>query len=164
MFKQLLSFLITIPVILGVFGVVAPAFAQNAGTAFELIPAVVDDWYGKKVEDLTQPGVKFWEEYNNQGDKYNADRDLWAAMASGIITWDSILTVLTQIIKFIANTVLVVWSAMFIYAWYLYVTAVYSWDAQTSKANEAIKDAVIGVVLVIFSYAIQKIVVQSFLS
>jgi hypothetical protein len=34
---------------------------------------------------------------------------------------------------------------------------------QTSKANEAIKDAIIGIVLVIFSYAIQAFIINAFL-
>jgi len=162
MLKKLLMFIALIPMVLGIFGMTSQTYAQ--GDAFELIPAP-EASYGWTVDKLTKPWVKFWEEYNKEGDEFNkGERDLGAAMGSGIITWDTILTLLTQIIKFIANTSMVIGAAMFIYAWYLYVTAVYSWEGQTSKANEAIKDAVIGIVLVIFSYAIQKIVVQSFLS
>lgn len=70
---------------------------------------------------------------------------------------------LIQVVRFVANMALVVGSAMVIYAGYLYVMSVYAGD-QTSKANEAVKDAAIGIVIVIFSYAIQKIVSQAFLS
>lgn len=164
MLKKLLSIVVMIPLILGIFGVTATVQAQG-DKAFELIPAPKDAGYWSKVDELTKPWVKFWEKYNKTGDDYNkGDRDLGAALGSGIVTWDTILTLLTQIIKFVANTSLVIGAAMFIYAGYLYVTAVYMWEAQTSKANEAIRDAVIWVVLVIFSYAIQKIAIQWFLS
>lgn len=165
MLKKLLSIVVMIPLLAGVFGVVAPSTTHaQADKAFELIPAPKKP-YADTVDKLTKPWVEFREEYNKAGDGYNrGKRDLGAAMGSGIITWDTILTLLTQIIKFVANASLVIGAAMFIYAGYLYVTAVYMWEAQTSKANEAIKDAVIGVVLVIFSYAIQRIAIQGFLS
>lgn len=166
MLKKLLMVIALIPLFLGVLGMVAPTptYAQWAGNAFELIPEPQKP-YADKVEELTKPWVKFWDKYNDHGDSFNKwKRDLWWAIGSGIITWDTILTLLTQIIKFIANASMVIGAGMFIYAGYLYVTAVYSWESQTSKANEAVKDAVIGIVLVIFSYSIQRIVVQAFLS
>jgi len=80
-----------------------------------------------------------------------------------VVTRDTILLMLIQVVKFIANMALVVGAAMIIYAGYIYVMAVYAGD-NTSKANEAIKDAALGIVIVIFSYAIQRIVTQAFLS
>lgn len=61
---------------------------------------------------------------------------------------------------------LVVWAAMIIYAWYLYtITAITGSSVdETSQANDAIKNAAIGITIVIFSYAIQRIVTQAFLS
>lgn len=66
-------------------------------------------------------------------------------------------------VKFIANGALIVGAAMVVYAGYLYVSSVYAGD-QSGKANDAIKNAVIGIVIVIFSYAIQRIVTQAFLT
>lgn len=145
---------------------------------FSLIPEAVDQSYSTKVDKLTDPstdeGKKFWNAYNAAGDAYaNKDIssvefgcDLWAMLASGIVTWDTVLCLLIRVVKFVANMALVVWSAMIIYAGYLYTITAISGASidQTSKANDAIKNAAIGIVIVIFSYALQRIVTQAFLS
>jgi hypothetical protein len=61
---------------------------------------------------------------------------------------------------------LIVWSAMIIYAGYLYTITAMSGVSvdETGKANDAIKNAALGIVIVVFSYAIQRIVTQAFLS
>ena len=51
---------------------------------------------------------------------------------------------------------------MIIYAGYLYVASVFAGDS-TGKANSAIKYAFIGITVVIFSYAIVRIVINAFL-
>lgn len=55
---------------------------------------------------------------------------------------------------------------MIIYAGYLYTISALSGTSvdETSQANDAIKNAAIGVVIVTFSYAIQRIVTQAFLT
>ena len=87
-------------------------------------------------------------------------------LSSGIVTRDTILCLVVRLVKFIANMALIVGSLMIIYAGYLYVTTALSGSSadSTSKANEAVKDAMIGVTIVVFSYAIQRIVTQAFLS
>jgi len=92
--------------------------------------------------------------------------DLGAMLSSGIVTWDTILCLLIRIVKFVANMSLIVGSAMIIYAGYLYTISALSGTSvdESSKANEAIKNAAIGVVIVTFSYAIQRIVTEAFLS
>jgi hypothetical protein len=52
---------------------------------------------------------------------------------------------------------------MIVYAWYLYSTTVFGWwDA--SKWNKAIKDAIIWILIVSFSYAIMKFLTAAFLT
>lgn len=55
---------------------------------------------------------------------------------------------------------------MIIYAGYLYTVSALSATSvdKTSEANDAVKNAAIGIVIVVFSYAIQRIVTQAFLS
>lgn len=155
-----------IAVSLSVSTVSASAFKTD-DPAFELIPKTKTDGRADDAKRLWELWHKkdFWKEYNKYWETYAWQKEkdgLWKMLASGIVTWDTILILLTRVIKFIANAALVFGSAMFIYAWYLYVASALAWD-HTWKANDAIKNAVIWVVIVIFSYAIQKIVVQWFL-
>gem|GEM_PF-5120984 len=55
---------------------------------------------------------------------------------------------------------------MIIFAGYLYTISALSGTSadKTSEANDAIKNAIIGIVIVVFSYAIQRIVTQAFLT
>lgn len=161
-------------------------FHVNAADAakenpFVLIPKAQNDEFADDVDNLTDLKTKesknFRESYNSTAEKYlNAQGnnksstrfwcDLWSMLASGIITRDTILCFLIRVVKFVANMALVVWAAMIIYAWYLYtITAITGSNVdETSHANDAIKNAAIGITIVIFSYAIQRIVTQAFLS
>jgi len=169
--KKLLSCLLIPLFALTMF--TSTVFATGAETkdkAFELIPKTEsDDWKWHVVELQELPKDKdFREEYNKKADEYAQKKDkdgLGKMLASGIVTRDTILILLTKFIKFISNAALVFGSAMFIYAWYLYISSAMSGDdSWTSKANSAIKNAIIWVVIVIFSYAIERIVVEGFLS
>ncbi len=83
-------------------------------------------------------------------------------MASGIMNRDTIFLLLAQLVRVLSNMALVIGAAMIIYAGYLYISSVYTGD-NAAKANGAIKWAVIGIVVVIFSYAIIRILVAMFL-
>lgn len=139
---------------------------------FVLIPDAKSDFASdvEKISDRSE-SPKFWNTYNTIGKKYAEKNesskkfwcDLWSMLWSGIVTWDTLLCLLIRVVKFVANMALVVWSAMVIYAGYLYVSSVYTGD-QSSTANNAIKDAAFGIVIVIFSYAIERIITQAFLN
>ena len=88
--------------------------------------------------------------------------DLGAQLGSGIMNRDTILSILNHVVLFIANAALVVGAAMVIYAGYLYASHVFS-GADASTANNAIKYAVMGIVVVIFSYTILRWVIHAFL-
>lgn len=139
--------------------------AWNADDSFVLIPEAKNDWWVQDVQNLQKikKDKDFWTDYNTAWDNYAWDKDVGSQMASWIITRDTILLLVVRIVKFVSNAALVVGSLMVIYAWYLYVMSAIAWD-QTSQANEAIKDAIIGIVVVIFSYAIQKLVIEAFLA
>ncbi len=151
-------------------------FATNSESdPFVLIPKAKEK-YWTDVDKLTDPNKtkKFWNDYNTKADAYMADNvsswrygcDLGAMLSSGIVSRDTILCLLIRVVKFVANMALVVWSAMIIYAGYLYWVTARSGSSvdETGKANDAIKNAIIGICIVIFSYAIQRIVTQAFLS
>lgn len=161
-----------------VFHLQETVFATDASkdSPFVLIPKSKDPEFWSSVDKLTNPNrtKDFRSEYNRYADLYlwvndSSTKfwcDLWWMLSSWIITRDTILCFLIRVVKFVANMALVVWAAMIIYAWYLYTITAISGSSvdETSQANDAIKNAAIGIVIVIFSYAIQRIVTQAFLS
>lgn len=138
--------------------------AQNgADDPFVLIPEAKDSQTaGNDAWNLWNKWAsgEFRELYNESAEWMNDD--VWWQLASGIMNRDTILLILGRVVTFLANGALVVWSWMIIYAWYLYVLSVFAGD-YTSQANEAIKWAIIGIVIVIFAYAILRLVIHAFL-
>jgi len=89
--------------------------------------------------------------------------NVWDQLASWIMTRDTLLDYVVYLIKFLSQIWLVIWTAMILYAWYLYATTIFgSWDA--SKWKKAITNAIIWVIVIIFSYAIMKLLVSAFIS
>lgn len=168
MMKKLLTYTI-LTVMMFLYGLTslggAVVSAWNADDPFVLIPEAESEERVTKVKELQEikKDKDFWTDFNTAGDDFAWDKDIGSQMASWIITRDTILLLVVRIVKFVSNAALVVGSLMVIYAWYLYVMSAIAWD-QTSQANEAIKDAIIGIVVVIFSYAIQKFVIEAFLA
>lgn len=139
-----------------------PFISLAVDDPFVLIPKAKDEHYGDAVKELwnvTEAG-KFWGKYDTKAKEMK--KDLGAQMGSGIMNRDTILSLLGRVVIFIANTALVVGAAMVIYAGYLYASHIFSW-ADASSANNAIKYAIIGIVVVIFSYTILRLVIHAFL-
>jgi len=81
------------------------------------------------------------------------DLSLPERWASWIIGWDDIPVFLTLIVGFLSQLGLVVWMAFIMYTWYKYMVSVFSgWKVP----NQTIKNAIIWILIVIFSYAIMK--------
>ena len=157
MIKRVLSFLF-VSLYVWLFFVPLWGFAQD--DAFVLIPESED--YGSAVKKVWENSgrQKFWKVYNEEAEKMNDD--LWWQIGSGIMNWDTIFSLLKRVVIFVSNSALVVGAAMIIYAGYLYASHVFTW-ADASTANSAIKYAVMGIVVVIFSYSILRWVIHAFL-
>ncbi len=129
---------------------------------FELIPEANPN-YGEAVKDLGENKKQsFRKKYQYFAESFDSKKDVGSSLASWIMTRDTIFLLLAQIVKVLANVALVIGAGMIVYAGYLYVISVYSGD-NASKANGAIKRALIGIVVVIFSFALIKIMVNAFL-
>ena len=75
----------------------------------------------------------------------------WAAWT---LTRADIPIFLTLIVGFLSELWLVIWVIFIMYAWYKYMISIFNWlQAPTST----IKNAIIWVIIIIFSYAILKI-------
>lgn len=136
--------------------------AQNLEIIPESDTSDVDLW--KTVESIGV-GWEVWDNYNKQAEKLQSENDLGAQMASGIFTWDTLLDYLAYLIKFLSEIGIFVGACFIVYAWYLYATSIFNSDSwATSKGNTAIKNAIIWVVVITFSYAIMKAITAAFLT
>lgn len=104
---------------------------------------------------------KVRDNYNEQAKKYEDDNKLGEAMATGVMTRNTILQYIVYLVKFISQIGLVIGSAMIIYAGYSYATNIFG--GKTSDGNSAIKYAIIGILVISFAYAIMKIFTSAFL-
>ena len=78
-------------------------------------------------------------------------RERWAAW---ILEVDDIMNYLVIVIQFLSQLWLVVWTIFIMFAWYKYMLSVFNWWKTTAST---LKNAIIWVIIVIFSYAIMKI-------
>ena len=91
----------------------------------------------------------------------NGDYELSEKMASGILDRDTILDYLVYAIKFMSQVGILIGAIRIIYAGYCYATQIFA--GQSGKGNEAIKNALLGVIIIVFSYAIMKLLTAAFL-
>jgi hypothetical protein len=76
--------------------------------------------------------------------------------------WNTILTYFARFVNYLSQLGIFVWACFIVYAWYVYATAVFgSWKVE--KGKTAITNAILGVIIITFSYAIMKAVMAAFL-
>lgn len=141
-----------------------------ATTDFSIIPESKEQEPGKAVdcvagkgEDCKKGTVR--DRYNAQAEKYDGTkdknkRDIGACFATGIFSWNCVIDYIVYGIRFLSEVGILVGAGMIIYAGYKYATAVFSGK---SPGNDMVKNAIIGVLVIIFSYAIVKILTAAFL-
>jgi len=82
-------------------------------------------------------------------------------MATGIMNRTTILDYIVYLVKFLSQIGLLIGAVMIIYAGYIYATNIFG--GKESNANSAIKYALIGVIVITFSYAIIRFFTALFL-
>ena len=93
-----------------------------------------------------------WVRDNYQ--KAHDDLNFWERMAGWILYIDDIMNYLVFVVQFLGQLWLVVWTIFIIYAWYKYMLSIFRWWETPSST---VKNAIIWVIIVIFSYAIMRI-------
>ena len=117
------------------------------------------------VEDIVgqvskpKEGETVWDAYKTQSAK--TTNDVWLAFATWVFSWDAIFNFLKYLAKLISEIGLVIWAGMIIYAGYKYATGVFTWDA-SKWGKDAIKGAIYWLLIVIFSYAIMRLLLAMF--
>lgn len=132
---------------------------------FFLSQANAEDWSPSIVPKLSEEEVEhtnrrinflwsrwweFWKNYLLASD----DLSFFERLASWILTRDDIPNFLVLVVNFLSQLWLVVWVIFIMYAWYKYMVSVFNWWKTPSSI---IKNAIIWVIIVIFSYAIMRI-------
>lgn len=126
---------------------------------FEVIPEAQTD-VSSDVTDVGKAWGSVWDTLNGKANTYEKKGDIGAQFASGAFTWNTILEYIIYLVRFLSQLALVIGAAMIIFAGYKYASAAF-----TGKpgGQEDIKNAIIGILIVVFSYAIIKILTSAFL-
>lgn len=95
--------------------------------------------------------------YNNAASWFNTQEQI----VSGIMTWDTLLNYGILILKRLSQAGIAMGSLMLIYVGYQYIMSVI---AGTTPDNKLIPRAMSGILVIIFSYAIMRILVRTFLT
>lgn len=99
-----------------------------------------------------------WDIYNDEW----SGLDTATQVASGVMDWDTILDYGALVLVFLSQAGLLVWALMFIATGYQYVMSVITGDSEPQ--SDHIKNAITGILVIIFSYAIMRILTRAFLT
>ena len=133
-------------------------------TVYAIDPEMDVDWINitKKlekweIEDINDTIQDIWSEGWNVREKYN-EAASWKStsrqMASWIMNRNTIMNYLVYIVQFLSQLGLLVWAIFIMYAGYKYIISALNW---WRTAGSTLKNAIIWIIIVIFSYAIMRI-------
>ncbi len=113
------------------------------------------------VGDPNQWGTAI-ERYNEIASGYEKKWDIAKAMQTWIMGRDTLIQYVVYIMKFLSQLGLLIWWIMILYAGYQYATTIFGYGSP-SNAKNAIKNAIVWVIVIIASYAILKGLISLFL-
>ena len=144
---------------IGLFSFAIIPFCVNATDSdlevnwFNIMPELEESEIQKideKIEKIWSEWWHVWDHYNDEADQLKTSQQV----ASWIMNWDTIMNYLVFIVQFLSQLGLVVWAVFIMIAWYKYAVSLFQWWKVPSST---VKNAIIGIFIVIFSYAIMKI-------
>ena len=123
--------------------------------------SIIPQWDKTKVEDAIE---KVWLSWWTVIDRYNnIELSCEDQIASGIRNRWTIMCYAAKLVSFISQIWIAIWALMIIYAGYIYATAVFNgWNATAWRT--AVIRAIFGIIIIVFSYAIVRIVTKAFLT
>ena len=130
-----------------------PTFFVKADDELTVIDKVSDEeaeHVNRRIQFIWANPWKVWTNIH----KAHEDLSFSERRASGIIEIDDIMNYMVHVVQFLSQLGLVVWMIFIMYAWYKYAMSVFNW---WSVPSATVKNAIIGILIVIFSYAIMKI-------
>ena len=122
--------------------------------SFNILPELSE----AEIQDIDEKIDEIWKEWWWVWNKYNeiaASEEFTTSkkLASWIMDWNTIIDYLKYIVKFLSQLGLFVWAAFIVYAWYVYMVSVFNWQ---KSWKDYLKNAIIWIIIVVFSYAIMK--------
>jgi len=139
------------------FSILGAALAAD----FEIIPKATED-VGGVVNKIGSWG-HVWDEYDKVASWYQQEGKLAEAFASGVFTRSLVLDYVVYVIQFLSQIGLFVGALMIIYAGYIYASSIFT-GKESGAGNKAITNAIIWVLVIVFSYAIMKLITSAFIS
>lgn len=136
---------------------ISPVFAAGDDSdlevdGFNIIPALKDgqiDKAEKAIQNVWQTWWKVLDTYNQEAKNLTTSEQI----ATWIMNWDTIINYLIFVVQFMSQLWITIGVIFIIYAWYQYMLSVFKgWKAP----SDMVKNAIIGVIIVIFSFAILK--------
>lgn len=131
---------------------------QHTSNYLHIIPETeTDNDYDDKAASIVKlvwdnDGRSVNDRYNEQAKDILDDWDIWLAFETGVMNWDILLSYVAYVIRFINQLWILIWSIMILYAGYQYATSIFWW--KVSNWNNAIKNAIVWIIVIVFSYAI----------
>lgn len=152
-FKRLL-----IIVVLSTFCIISSSNTANADSNlkvkwFNIMPEISAEDTARlnaEIVDIWSVGWYVWDNYNDAANRIPTD----SQVASWIMNWDTIMNYLVFIVQFLSQLGLVVWAGFIMYAGYKYIVSLFEWWKVPSAT---VKNAIIWILVIIFSYAIMRI-------
>jgi len=141
----------------GIFCIISAPATNAAGDMqvswLNILPEMTQAQINKINTAIDEIWKKWWDvmwRYYTESKKLNTPEQV----ASWIMNWDTIMNYLVFIVQFLSQLWLLVWALFIMYAWYMYIVSLFKWWQVPKKT---IINAVIWILVVIFSYAIMKI-------
>ena len=119
---------------------------------FTIIPEIKEEEISQVNEAIEKIWSKWWDvwdNYNEKADNLTTNQQV----ASWIMNWSTIMNYLVFVVQFLSQLWLAVGVLFIMYAWYKYMVSVFNGG---KLPTETVKNAIIWVIVVIFSYAILK--------
>ena len=142
------------------------SFAQTTAKTLHIIPENSESDEKQVKQDVKDVANRtkgtVIDTYNEIASGYESRGEIGKAMQSGIMGWNPLIQYVVYAMSFLSQLGLLIGGLMILYAGYLYGSTVFS-GSNPTKAKSAIRNAIIGVLVVVFSFAIWKGLVSSFL-
>lgn len=125
---------------------------QAAGDEFSIIKKT-----NVTSDDLKEIWSEWWkvmEKYRKAADEMDKNASPGEQIGAWIMSRNTIYNYLVFFVQYLSQLWLVVWVIFIMYAWYRYMTSVFTWK---SAPTDVLSNAIIWVLIVIFSYAIMRI-------
>ena len=151
--KTLIWFILAFITSVTCFPIIANASESDLDVDwFEIMPKLND----AQLEKVNKTIDAVWREWGKVRQNYNSgaeDLKTSEQIASWIMNRNTILNYIVFVVKFLSQLWLLIWAAFIMFAWYKYMLSVFGW---TKTPGSTLKNAIIWVIIVIFSYAIMK--------